>query len=82
MQSLTCILWISLAHPPQRKCKQAIRDAKKYFDTSKHIKTDSNEVYKYFSSKKLAKVGPLDDNGIKGVLKDSKRIAEKLNEFF
>uniref|UniRef100_K7EZH3 Reverse transcriptase domain-containing protein n=1 Tax=Pelodiscus sinensis TaxID=13735 RepID=K7EZH3_PELSI len=40
--------------------------------------------FKYIRSRKPAKkpVGPLDDQAIKGAIKDDKAIAEKLNDFF
>lgn len=47
---------------------------------SKNIKINNKQVFEYTRSKTLSRetIGPLDDNGNKGVLKE-KAIAEKFN---
>ena len=70
----------------QRICKQTVSDAKKHFEehVTNNIKFINKEFFKYIRSRKPAReaVEPLDDKGVKGVLKEDREIAEKLNEFF
>ncbi|XP_061469435.1 uncharacterized protein LOC133378834 isoform X1 [Rhineura floridana] len=69
----------------QKKCKKTIRNAKKEFEEhiAKNIKTNNKKFYKYIQSRRPSReaIGPLDDKGVKGVLKNDET-AEKLNEFF
>lgn len=68
---------------PWKKEMQANRDPKMDFEEyiTKSIKINNEEFFKNISSKKQARIGPLNDKRIKGVLKENKMIDEKLNEF-
>lgn len=50
----------------------------------KTIKTSNKYFFKYLSSRKPARgtVGPLDDQGVRGFLKDNREMAKKQNAFF
>ncbi|XP_054853518.1 uncharacterized protein LOC129342059 [Eublepharis macularius] len=70
----------------QRKCKSVIRQAKRDYEEhiAKNIKTNNKHFFKYIRSRKPAReaVGPLDDQGVKGLLKNNREMAEKLHAFF
>ncbi|XP_053142135.1 uncharacterized protein LOC128340687 [Hemicordylus capensis] len=70
----------------QKKCKVTIREANREFEEllAKSIKGNYKNVFKYIRSRKLAReaVGPLDNEGVKAIIKEDMEVAEKLNEFF
>ena len=70
----------------QKKCKSVIRQAKREYEEhiAKNIKKNNKQFFKYIRSRKPAReaVGPLDDQGVKGLLKGDREMAEKLNAFF
>lgn len=63
--------------------RQAKRDCGEYIP-KKNIKTNHKNVSKYISSRKSPgkALGPLDEPGAKGFVKDSRRMAEKPGALF
>ncbi|XP_053155158.1 uncharacterized protein LOC128346183 [Hemicordylus capensis] len=70
----------------QKKCKVTIREVKREFEEhlAKSIKGNNKNFFKYIRSRKSARevVRPLDNGGVKGMIKEDMEVAEKLNEFF
>lgn len=67
----------------QHKCKVVVRQAFVGF-IARDIKSNNKSFFECIRSRKLFRepIGQLNNKGMKGLLKEGREIAEKLNEFY